>query len=122
MIAAQVAEALGSARDKENLIIGGVVFSELLAHPLVTRSFVENFLKKTDIKVDSELGREIWLEAGLRFAKYAARRRRSSDLQPKRLLADFIIGAHALKSKCKLFTLDKSRYKTDFKDLEIVEL
>ena len=43
------------------------------------------------------MGREVWHTAGSRYGSYALdRRRRSSAPGPRRILADFLIGAHAL--------------------------
>jgi hypothetical protein len=53
-----------------------------------------------------KLAEAVWLDAGRRFAHYAKRRRRTSRESPKRLLADFIIGSHALIQADRLMTLD----------------
>jgi predicted nucleic acid-binding protein len=39
---------------------------------------------------------------------------------PRRLLVDFVIGAHALLRADRLLTLDTSLYKQDFPDLKII--
>ena len=41
---------------------------------------------------------------------------------PKRLLADFVIGAHALYSADRLLTLDEGRYRRDFPELKLLTI
>jgi predicted nucleic acid-binding protein len=53
-------------------------------------------------------------------AHYAKRRRRSSCQGPKRLLADFIIGSHALSRADRFMTLDPKRYAPDFPELKLL--
>ena len=56
-------------------------------------------------------------EAGRRFARYAKRRRRSAHQGPKRLLADFVIGSHALAQADRFMRLDPKRYQRDSPEL-----
>ena len=114
-----IAQQLSSAKNDGALLLAPAVYSELLAHPNVSESFVNRFLDDTGITVDFLLPQAVWLEAGRRFARYA-RRRRSAHGQPRRLLADFIIGAHALLQADRLMTLDITRYKQDFPELKLI--
>jgi len=82
--------------------------------------FVNESLANTGITVDFEFQQSIWLEAGRRFALYAKRRRRSAHQGPKRLLADFIIGSHALAKADRFMTLDPKRYERDFPELRFI--
>jgi predicted nucleic acid-binding protein len=118
--AAKIAGELGAAKTEGGLVVGGPVYAELLAHPKATESFVNHFLADTGIDVDFEFERSVWLEAGRRFARYAKRRRKAAPQNPRRLLADFIIGAHALTQSDRLMTLDPQRYKLDFPDLTLI--
>lgn len=123
-LAFEVLEALGDLQKIGPLIICGVVYCELQAHPLVRPAFVDKFLLETGVEVDTALSREIWLEAGLRFARHS-KRKRGSAVQGRALnkrLADFIVGSHALLNANVLLTLDKRRYKTDFKELKLIEI
>ena len=119
-LASQVARILGDARTEGGLVVGAPVYAELLAYPKATESFVNSFLADTGIMVDFELQQPVWLEAGRRFARYAKRRRRSAHQRPKRLLADFIIGSHALAQADRFMTLDPKRYKRDFPELKLI--
>ena len=116
-----LSESLGEAADAGGLVICAPVYAELHAHPKAKAGFIDDFLASTSITIDFELGEAVWREASLRFAKYAARRRRSRGGSVKRLLADFIIGAHALVRADRLMTLDTSRYTKDFPELEQID-
>jgi predicted nucleic acid-binding protein len=115
-----IASNLGTAKQLGALIVSAPVYAELLAHPTYPETSVNAFLAETGISVDFDLSASIWLDAGRRFAKYAARRRRTSAQEPKRFLADFIIGAHALEQADRFMTLDPRRYKRDFPELKLI--
>jgi len=118
--AADIARNLGNAKAEGGLVISGPVYAELLAYPKATESFVNDFLADTGITVDFAFGQPTWVEAGRRFARYAKRRRRSARQGAKRLLADFIIGSHALAHADRFMTLDPRRYARDFPELRLV--
>jgi predicted nucleic acid-binding protein len=119
-LAANMAKILGDAKNEGGLVMGAPVYAELLAHPKVTEGFLNKFISDTGIAMDFKLGQQVWVEAGRRFARNAKRRRRSGREGPKRLLADFIIGSHALEKADRLMTLDPERYKRDFPELKLV--
>jgi predicted nucleic acid-binding protein len=100
--------------------ISGVVYAELAAHPHVNLDRLDEFLAKNGIAVEFELGAAIWKLTGWAHAAYAVRRRQSGGGEPKRLLADFIVGAHAQLRADRLATLDRSRYAQAFPKLRIV--
>jgi predicted nucleic acid-binding protein len=81
---------------------------------------LDEFLSTTGVLVDFRMDEEVWRLAGRRFAKHAARRRAARVGQPRRLVADFVIGAHALLHADQLLTLDVRLYKQDFPELKIV--
>jgi len=117
--AAPIREELRMARAQGSTVICAPVYVELAAHPLVSPGFVDEFLADTRIGVEFGLDEEVWRRAAEAFAAYAQRRRRSGGAQPKRVLPDFLIAAHALLRADRLFTLDPSRYQTDFPDLRL---
>lgn len=111
---------LGAAATQGALLVSPAVYAELLAYPGATSDFVDRFLSSTGIKVDFNLEAAVWVESGRRFARYAARRRESLGSGPRRILADFLIGAHALKQAECLLTLDPQVYRQDFPELRLV--
>jgi predicted nucleic acid-binding protein len=117
-----VSLALDRARTAGGLVICGPVYAELSAHPGAGRNLLESFLSATKIEVDFTLDEPIWREAARAYAEYADRRRKSSGGHPKRLLADFAIGAHALIQADRLFTLDRERYTQSFPSLKLFEM
>jgi predicted nucleic acid-binding protein len=118
--AANLSHLLGEAKNQGALLIAPVVYGELLAYPKATESFVDGFLADTGIIVDFPIEREVWVDAGRRFAHYAAQRRKSGFGEPKRLWADFIIGSHACLQADRLMTLDADRYRQYFPELKLV--
>ena len=118
-IAVSLAVNLGNARQSGALIVSAPVYAESLAHPTFPASSIDAFLSETGISVDFDIPREAWLEAGRRYSKYAARKHRTAQ-ESKRLLADFVIGAHALIQADRFMTLDPGRYKRDFPELKLL--
>jgi hypothetical protein len=56
------------------------------------------------------------------FQAYAARRRRHGEAGPRRILADFVIGAHALQNGYRHLTLDDRLYQAAFPTPKIAGL
>jgi len=102
------------------LVISPFVFAELLAYPRATETFVHGFLEATGVVIDYKLEEKVWAEAGLRYARYAARRRQSTGEGPRRILPDFLIGAHALVQAERLLTLEPKVYRQDFPELRLL--
>jgi predicted nucleic acid-binding protein len=121
-LASSVSGQLNEASSAGGLVICAAVYAELIAHPKAKFDFVDHFLSATGISIDFDLGEPVWREASVRFAKYATRRRASRGGRAKRLLADFIVGAHALLRSDRLLTLDTSRYLRDFPELKQITL
>lgn len=111
---------LFAARNEGGLVISATVYCELLAYPGASQRFVNDFLREAGIQVDYALSEVVWQQAAATFAVYANRRRRSKGENPKRLLVDFIIGAHAALTADRLMTLEASRYRRDFPKLRLV--
>jgi len=112
--------ALDNARQQGTLVVCAPVYCELHACPGVTPRIVRTFLHGTAIIADFQIGEAVWAEAASRFARYATRRRRSGRESPKRMLVDFIVGAHALLQADSLLTLDQNRYARDFPELKLL--
>jgi len=113
-------EILDAAFARGRLVISGVVYAELLAAPGRTEAFVDRFCEETGLGVEWELGERVWREAGTAYQAYVARRRKQKDADVRRILADFVIGAHALVRGYKLLTLDAGVYAASFPRLAIV--
>jgi predicted nucleic acid-binding protein len=111
--------ALDAAFNRGTLVAAAPVFAELLAAPGRSETFVGSFFEETGITVDWELPEQIWRSAGRAFQAYAERRRRQRDRGARRIVADFLIGAHALMNGCRLLTLDDRLYRTAFPKLSI---
>ena len=114
--------ALDDALVRGPLVISAPVFAELLASPLRSEAFLDTFCKETSISVDWNLDEGIWRTAGGAYRTYAARRRKQRDSGPRRILADFLIGAHALQNGFHLLTQDDRLYRTAFPRLTIVAI
>ncbi len=113
-------EALDTVYASGGLVICGAVFGELLACPGRTEEFINNFLEESEIVVDWSSTEAVWRTAGSAFQKYAARRRRQKSGDPRRILTDFYIGAHALENGYSLLTLDDGIYRAAFPKLRII--
>jgi predicted nucleic acid-binding protein len=111
--------ALEAAFKRGSLVVSAPVFAELMAAPGRTESFVSAFLEETGIAIDWDLGEGVWRSAGRAFQGYAERRRKQRDSGSRRLLADFLIGAHAQTRGYRLLTLDERLYKVAFPTLTI---
>jgi predicted nucleic acid-binding protein len=114
--------ALDAALGRGNLAVAAPVFAELLAFPGRSESFLDSFFKDTGITVDWNLDESIWRAAGRAFQSHAARRRKQRDSGPRRILADFLIGAHALQRGYRLLTLDDRLFRAAFPGLQIVRI
>ena len=114
--------ALDKAFNEGTLVISGAVYAELLAAPGRTEAFVDGFCEETSIGVEWELGEKVWRAAGTAFQGYAVRQRKQKGAEARRILADFLIGAHALVNRYKLLTLDAGIYQASFPRLGIMEL
>jgi predicted nucleic acid-binding protein len=113
--------ALDEAHKHANLVVTGPVFAELLAYPTRDEEFLGRFFKDTNISIDWDFREAIWRIAGRAFQAYAARRKRV-DSGPRRILADFLIGAHALHHGHELLTFDDRLYRAAFPRLRIMTL
>ena len=114
--------ALDGAQARGSLIVAAPVFAELMAFPGRDQAFLNTFFQEAGIAVDWNLNETIWRTAGEAFQSYAARRRRHGATGPRRILADFVIGAHALRRAYALLTLDERLYRAAFPGLEIMSI
>jgi predicted nucleic acid-binding protein len=111
--------ALERALVRGGLLLSAPVFAELLAAPGRTEAFVTRFLDETGIGVDWYLDEPVWRTAGKAFQAYAERRRKQRDSGARRILADFLIGAHCQVRGYRLLTLDEGVYRAAYPQLRI---
>jgi len=97
----------------------GAVYAELVSGeraPEVVRAI----LHQLGVELDPSTDLALWTLAGERHAQYLARRRAAKVPDDRRLLlADFIIGAHAVVRADCLVTADAGIYATYFPDLTL---
>jgi predicted nucleic acid-binding protein len=115
-------DLLDDAASRGGIVICGAVFGELLACPGRTEEFINKFLEDAEIVVDWATTEAVWRTAGSAFHQYAARRRRQQSGDPRRILTDFYIGAHAFENGHNLLTLDDGIYRASFPKLKIFRI
>ena len=101
--------ALDGALARGSLIVPAPVYAELMAFAGRTESFLDTFLRETGIAVEWRMDEGVWRAAGLAFQRYAGRRRRQREPRPRRILADFVIGAYAARNNYPLLTYSGRR-------------
>ena len=104
------------------LCICPVVHAELLAAPFRSEALLDEFLREYGINVDWQLEQEIWRLAGRSYRIYANDRKKQQAPAPRRILADFLIGAHAVQRDYTLLTLDQRVYAKSFPKLRLEKL
>ena len=112
----------GNLIDHESFVVSGPVYSELMAGPLRDEESLDLFFADTGIKIDWTMNEEIWRVAGRAYDGHALRRKKSGSGPPRRILADFLIGAHALVRGYSLLTIDYEHYAAAFPTLTTVPL
>jgi predicted nucleic acid-binding protein len=115
----RLALALDTAKRQGTLVLSPPAFAECLAHPFYTEAQIESFFADTGITVDLRLLDDIWALAGRRYRQYSVRRRQFQPEPPRRILADFLVGAHALLQADQLITLDTNFYRTNYPELRL---
>lgn len=112
--------AFDAAHAEGPLVASGAVYAELLALPGRSENMLDAFFDATRIRVDWEFGEDVWRGAGTAFQGYVVRRRAERSGSPRRILTDFIIGAHAFAHRYRLLTLDRRLYRAAFPELDII--
>lgn len=111
--------ALETAAQRGALVMCGAVFAELLAAPGRSQALLDEFVVATGASVDWSLDEPIWRAAGAAYQAHANRRRPAGASPPRRLLADFVIGAHAARRADAILTSDPSLYRRHFAGLRV---
>ncbi|ULR40136.1 type II toxin-antitoxin system VapC family toxin [Thermus sp. NEB1569] len=108
--------ALLDGLSRQALFVSPPVYAELRAGrgwPLIRA-----FLDSLGIHLREGMPLPVWELAGERFGLYAQKRRKAH--LPRRILADFLIGSHALFHGLRLATFDPGPYRLAFPELEVV--
>ena len=105
---------LADAYDRGAIVICDVVYAEL-APTFRDRGALEDALRTIDVQV-SPIDTPIAWEAGTRWGRY---RRAGGPRQ--RILADFLIGAHAAVTADALLTRDQGFYSSYFPELGVAD-
>ena len=106
----QSQEWLIDAYDRGAILVCDVVYAELVP-AFVDRSALETALREINATV-SPIDTAIAYEAGLRWARY-----RQAGGPRERIIADFLIGAHAVARADTLMTRDRGFYSRYFSEL-----
>lgn len=101
----------------DSLLISPPVFAELRASDdWLAR--IQPFLAEAGIRIAWAMPEGIWERAGIGVGQYA-RLRRGGQL-PRRILADFLIAAHAEHHTLAVLTFDDTIYKAVFPQIQLV--
>ena len=106
----QSQEWLISAYDRGAILVCDVVYAELVP-AFGDRSSLEGALREINATV-SPIDTAIAYEAGIRWAHY-----RRAGGPRERIIADFLIGAHAVARADAFLTRDRGFYSTYFSEL-----
>ena len=121
----QAAVAFLEAHASEPLVLPAAVYAEVLAVPQaeLVKEFLDAYrLRPVFAGMESP---EVWGLAAERFARYAENRRKSGERGPRRILADFLIGAQAMtgsavESSPVLATFDARFFRRYFPELSVL--
>ena len=109
-------EALRKASRDGALIICEVVYAEL-AGLFPSHTALETFLRETGIQLKPSHPEILW-KAGELWRRFCVDRTRPAAAA-RRILSDFLIGAHAMLQAEQLLTRDKDFYRAVFSGLQI---
>ncbi len=106
------ANALEGAASEGSLVVSDIVYAELCIHFEAQRE-CDAFLESNDIRVQA-LTREAHFLASRAWRTY-----RQQGGKRTRILADFLIGAHAQKQATCLLSRDRGFYRNLFPSLDL---
>lgn len=101
----------------QGFVVSPVVYAELRAGQ--QWGIYQRWLQHVQMQVVWPMPPEVWDLAGERSAQYTAQRR--SGQAPRRVLADFLIGAHAEFHGLDLLSFDQTVYGSVFPDVTLLQ-
>lgn len=113
--ASDSSKLLKSAYDEGALIICDIVYAELVPQ-FEERSILDNTLATINVSLSS-LDIDVAFLAGERWKVY-----RKSGGKRRRIITDFLIGAHAMIKAERFLTRDRGFYKSCFSDLQLFSI
>jgi predicted nucleic acid-binding protein len=119
-MAASAQSLVREAAARGQLVVCAVVYAELSAFRRVTATMLDDFLRKGDIELDRDFSRSCLFRAGKAQQEYLQRRKHSGEIGRRGILADFLIGAHALDRADRLLTFNARDYRSYFPGLTLV--
>jgi predicted nucleic acid-binding protein len=112
-------EGLRMASRQGALIICEVVYAELAGF-FPKAEALDTFLQQAGIQLRPSEPQTLW-RAGYLWRQFCLGRPQRSEAR-RRVLADFLLGAHALLQTEQLLTRDKGFYRSAFADLRVASL
>ncbi len=113
--ASDSSKLLKLAYDEGALVICDIVYAELV-HQFDKRSMLDSTLATINVSLSS-VDKDVAFLAGERWKVY-----RKSGGERKRIITDFLIGAHAMVKAERFLTRDRVFYRSYFPDLKIFSL
>jgi predicted nucleic acid-binding protein len=108
-----------NARRSGRLVVCGPVYAELLGLPSRTQTILDEFFSLGGIEIEWRFEADVWRTAGVAFQGYVKRRLGDGKELPRRILTDFLVGAHAVIRGYTLLTVDKRLYKVSFSGIRV---
>jgi predicted nucleic acid-binding protein len=106
----QARDALDHAREVGKVVVAGAVYAEMMGGVGRSAEMLDDLFLRSGIEVDWRMDRQVWTRAGTAYQQYVDRRAKRKGGPPRRMLTDFLIGAHA------------ERYGAAFPALEVTSI
>ncbi len=113
--ASDSSKLLKLAYDEGALVICDIVYAELVPQ-FEEKSILDSALATINVSLSS-VDKDVAFIAGERWKVY-----RKSGGERKRIITDFLIGAHAMVKAERFLTRDRGFYKSYFPDLQIFSM
>jgi predicted nucleic acid-binding protein len=80
---------------------------------------MQEFITTLGVILDWKMEKADWVAAGDAYRGYVLRRQANRDGLPRRMVTDFLIGAHAVVRGYTLLTADRRLYSAAFPNLRM---